>query len=143
MILATAQSELAAQLQAAASLDAKAVGLLSFDGILLGLLGFLQRSLAGTWWLPAVLLLLSAGGCSGALVDRQFDVGPNPRDFYLYVATEGLSEAGASAAMMKEIAGAMDANVGLMRAKVWLFVLGVAALFLALTAGVYLFVRAG
>ena len=141
MILATAQSQLAAQLQAADNLDAKAVGLLSFDGILLGLVGFLQKSLTATWWMPAVLLLISAGSCTVVLVSRQFNVGPEPREFY--GAVEGLTETEVNAAMMEAVVEAMNANDVRLRLKEWMFGVGTAALFLALIAGVYWFVRAG
>jgi hypothetical protein len=92
LIVDRAQARLDAQLRDNDALDVKALGLLAVDAAVLGVLIATHDSLNHLWAIPAATLIAAGFFFLGAVWRREFDSGPNWREFYEEHAWEPIED---------------------------------------------------
>jgi hypothetical protein len=108
LIIERADVRLDGQLRDNDALDAKALGLLAATGAALGVLVAVHESLNRYWWIPALLLGLAAAMLLIVIWPREFDIGPDWREFYTKHGDGKLEEVGRQ--MLSELVSAIEWN---------------------------------
>jgi hypothetical protein len=81
-MLALAQTQILAQVTDEASLDGRNMGLLAFNGALLGGTLAAKTLLGGYWWTPLVAVGLATAPCLWSVFAKNSAFGPPAREFY-------------------------------------------------------------
>jgi hypothetical protein len=110
-----AYRQLDSQLSSSDNYDAKAVGVLLFDGATLAAVLAVRDAFNGQWAIPALLILLAAAAAVGAIWARQYDVGPDPGTFYDGAKTSTAAQANVS--LVSELRGSLMKNDIVLRRK--------------------------
>lgn len=103
-----AYRQIDAQLQAGGSYDTKTIGVIAFDVAGVAAVLAAKDSFGPWWWIVVVGLLAASVVGLVALWSRQFDVGPDPGDFY--EDTKRGTEAEANIALVTELVGSLQSN---------------------------------
>lgn len=132
-----AYRQLDSQIQASNNFDAKALGLLAFDGAALAAILAAPALFSGHWEIPALVLGISAVFAIFAMRKSDWDEGPDARDFYDHATQGGVmagSAAKASVELVSELGGphgSISRNEQILRRKAWFFGLGLGATVIA------------
>src|SRR5437879_2637692 len=87
-----AYRQIDAQLQASDNFDAKALGVLGFDGAALAaILAAKDLYVGPTWTIAGILIVISAAFAALTMQSFRWDVGPDPRRFYDHATGAGVS----------------------------------------------------
>ncbi len=136
-----AYRQLDSQLQASDNFDAKAVGVLGFDGAALAaILAATSLFSSGRWAVPALLLVISGGLAIFTLGRSGWDLGPDPRAFYDDEIGRGAtvgSAARANVDLVSELGGShgsISRNEVVLRRKAWFLAGAIGA---AVLAGIF------
>ncbi len=81
-MLALSQTQILAQVMDEASLDSRTVGLLAFNGALLGGTLAAKSLLGHYWWVPLVVVGLATGPCLWSVFEKTSAFGPSALVFY-------------------------------------------------------------
>ena len=108
LVIERAEKRLEGQLRDSDAADAKALGLLGADAVVLGVIVGVHGALNHLWAVPA--FVLGAGGLVllGVVWPRKFDVGPEPAAFYLAYGAAKLAQA--QRQMLSELLAAIAWN---------------------------------
>jgi hypothetical protein len=134
IILDRVQARLDGQFRDNDALDLKALGLLAVDAGALALLVATHDVINRLWWIPGIGL-----GVAGVLLlvtvwPRNFDVGPDWREFYDTYGNETPDVVGRH--MLAELLAATERNAGGVPVKQWLFNAGFVVLALSLLGSI-------
>jgi hypothetical protein len=133
MLVEVAGNQLDQQLESSDSHDAKALGLLAVDvGAVAGAIA-VSPSWTPCWIVPIVLAVISALGFLETVRSRQYNFGPDLREFYERHGAGPLGDA--QRFMLAQLLEAIDFNNGLLPPKARAFVVGLVALLLEVASG--------
>jgi hypothetical protein len=116
-----------AQLQASDNFDAKALGVLAFDGAALAAILADNSLFNGHWVIPALLVSFSGLFAILMLQKSGWDLGPDPKEFYEDEESMGLgvgSAARANVDLVSELGGptgSISGNETILRRRSWFY----------------------
>jgi len=122
-----AYRQLDAQLQSSDNFDAKAMGVLGFDGAAVAGIVAARDVFGGAWVVPGLLVLISSVLAILAMQRFAWDVGPDPRQFYEDSVADGVKPGAAARANVQLISelggqlGSIARNEGVLHLKSWFF----------------------
>jgi len=138
-MLGLSQTQILAQVTDEASLDSRTVGLLAFNGALLGGTLAAKTLLGYYWWSPLVVVGFATAPCLWSVFKKTSAFGPRALTFYEQFGSEG--PLGARIQLLSDLADTFDFNAGRVKWKMWrlraalaflVVGLGVAALLIAI-----------
>jgi hypothetical protein len=119
LVLGLAYRQLDAQISSSDNYDAKAAGVLGFDGAALAAILAVKDAFHGGWWIPAVAIVVSIAYAFVAIQRGDYDFGPTIESFYRRVRHSDAVEA--NAILIAEMDSAIKANQGALAAKAHYF----------------------
>jgi hypothetical protein len=103
-----AYRQLDAQFQASGGYDSRAIGVIAFDIAGVAAVLAAKDAFSGLWLLFVAGLLIASVAGLVALWNRQFDVGPDPGNFFENTKSHTLAEA--NIGLVTELTGSLQAN---------------------------------
>jgi hypothetical protein len=128
-----AYRQLDQQLKSSDNFDAKALGVLGFDGAALAAILAARVLFDGRWPIAALLVVISSGLAILATRRSRWDLGPDPRKFYDDATKNGVGPGSAARANVEVISefggplGLISRNEAILHRKSWLLLWALAA----------------
>jgi hypothetical protein len=108
-MLALSQTQILAQVTDEASIDSRTVGLLAFNGALLGGTLAAKALLGHFWWTPLIVVIVATGPCLWSVFKKTSAFGPPALGFYEVFGTGPI---GSRAQLLSDLDDAFDFNAG-------------------------------
>ena len=115
-MLALSHTPILAQVTDEASLDSRTVGLLAFNGALLGGTGAAKTLPGYRWWAPLVGVGLATILCRWSVFEKTSAFGPGALAFYREFGGDGL---GSRTQLVADLDDTFEFNAGRVRWKAW------------------------
>ncbi|MGN6373830.1 MAG: hypothetical protein ACTHM1_12730 [Solirubrobacteraceae bacterium] len=116
-MLAFSHTQILAQVTDEASLDSRTVGLLAFNGALLGGALAAKALLGYYWWMPLIAVGVSTGPCLWSVFKKTSAFGPRALGFYEQFGAEG--PLGSRTQLLSDLDDTFDFNAGRVKWKTW------------------------
>lgn len=116
-MLAFSHTQILAQVTDEASLDSRTVGLLAFNGALLGGILAAKPLLGHYWWTPLAAVGLATGPCLWSVFKKTSAFGPRALGFYKQFGAQGPLKSRTQ--LLSDLDDTFDFNVGRVKWKTW------------------------
>jgi hypothetical protein len=116
-MLALSHTQILAQVMDEASLDSRTIGLLAFNGALLGGTLAAKTFLGYYWWTPLIVVALATGPCLWSVFKKTSAFGPPALEFYKEFGAQGPLRARTQ--LLSDLADTFDFNAGRVKWKTW------------------------
>lgn len=116
-MLALSHTQILAQVTDEASLDSRTVGLLGFNGALLGGTLAAKTLLGHYWWTPLIAVAAAAGPCLWSVFKKTSAFGPRALEFYEEFGVQGPLKARTQ--LLSDLDDTFDFNAGRVKWKTW------------------------
>ena len=116
-MLALSHTQILAQVTDEASIDSRTVGILAFNGALLGGTVAAKALLGHYWWTPLVVVGLAASPCLWSVFKKTSAFGPTALGFYEEFGSKGPLKARTQ--LLADLDDTFDFNAGRVRWKTW------------------------
>lgn len=134
-MLALSHTQILAQVTDEASLDSRTVGLLAFEGALLGGTLAAKSLLGHYWWTPFIAVGISTVPCLWSVFKKTSAFGPPALDFYKKFGADGL---GVRTQLLVDLDDTFDFNARRVKWKTWRLRFAITALIVGLVAAALL-----
>jgi hypothetical protein len=116
-MLALSQTQILAQVADEASIDSRTIGLLAFNGALLGGTLAAKTLLGYYWWTPLIVVALATCPCLWSAFKKTSAFGPTALEFYEEFGGQGPLKARIQ--LLSDLDDTFDFNAGRVRWKTW------------------------